>query len=159
MAWARAKPAKTSRNPTPTSQQVGPCGPKHPGNRQLPDKRGRPDAGAHSCGIHANPKLATYCAALWPTFTLPLTLSARPRRRSARPERMMRIGKRSGRSFSRRLGCAVRSSPKARIWRLHYRPPVRRENSAPRFFLILLTQEPRASRHGSRRGPHIRPCS
>ncbi|WP_395662763.1 hypothetical protein, partial [Aestuariivirga sp.] len=43
-------------------------------NRQLYEKRGRPDASAHSCGNLANPKVATFCAALWLTFTLPLTL-------------------------------------------------------------------------------------
>ena len=51
----------------------GTHGPKHPGNRQLCDKRGRPDASAHSRGNRANPKVATFCAAIWLTFTLPLT--------------------------------------------------------------------------------------
>jgi hypothetical protein len=59
--------------PTPTSQVFGPEGSKHPGNRQLRDKRGSPDAAARLCGNLANPKVATFCAALWPTFTLPLT--------------------------------------------------------------------------------------
>jgi hypothetical protein len=70
---AKARPAKTRRKPTPTSQVFGPHGPKHPGNRQLYEKRGRPDAGARSRGNLANPKVATFCAALWLTFTLPLT--------------------------------------------------------------------------------------
>jgi len=35
--------------------------------------RDGPDAGAHSCGNHTNPKVATFCAVLWLTFTLPLT--------------------------------------------------------------------------------------
>ena len=52
---------------------AGPDGPKHPGNRQLPDKRRSPDAGAPSRGNHTNLKVATFCAALWLTFTLPLT--------------------------------------------------------------------------------------
>ena len=43
------------------------------GYRQLRDKRGRPDASARSRGNLANPKVATFCAALWPTFALPLT--------------------------------------------------------------------------------------
>ena len=51
-------------------------GPKHPGNRQLYEKRDRPDAGAPLCGNHTNPKVATFRAALWPTFTLPLTVAA-----------------------------------------------------------------------------------
>ena len=72
-ALARARPAKTTCNPTPTSQIIGPEGPKHPGNRQLYDKRGCPDAGAPLCGNHADTKVATFCAALWLTFTLPLT--------------------------------------------------------------------------------------
>jgi alpha-ketoglutarate-dependent taurine dioxygenase len=73
-ALARARPAKTTCNPTPTSQIIGPEGPKHPGNRQLYDKRGCPDAGAPLCGNHADTKVATFCAALWLTFTLPLTI-------------------------------------------------------------------------------------
>jgi hypothetical protein len=72
-ALARARPAKITCNPTPTSQIIGPEGPKHPGNRQLYDKRGCPDAGAPLCGNHADTKVATFCAALWLTFTLPLT--------------------------------------------------------------------------------------
>ena len=72
-ALARARPAKTTCNPTPTSQIIGPEGPKHPGNRQLFDKRGCPDAGAPLCGNHADTKVATFCAALWLTFALPLT--------------------------------------------------------------------------------------
>jgi hypothetical protein len=50
--------------------------PKHPGNRQLYDKRGRPDAHACLGGNTPNPKAATFCAALWLTFTLPLKQSA-----------------------------------------------------------------------------------
>ncbi|MBW6494344.1 MAG: hypothetical protein K0B16_07270, partial [Burkholderiaceae bacterium] len=42
-------------------------------NRQLYDKRGCPDADARLCGNNPNPKVATFCAALWLTFTLPLT--------------------------------------------------------------------------------------
>ena len=42
-------------------------------NSQLHEKRGRPDAGARLCGNLANPKVATFCAAHWHTFTLPLT--------------------------------------------------------------------------------------
>jgi hypothetical protein len=34
---------------------------------------GCPDAGARLCGNHANPKVATFCSALWLTFALPLT--------------------------------------------------------------------------------------
>jgi hypothetical protein len=73
-ASARARPAKTRRNSTPTSPEFGLEGPKHPGNRQLYEKRGRPDARARLNGNHANPKVATFCAALWLTFTLPLTV-------------------------------------------------------------------------------------
>ena len=53
-------------------------GPKHPGNRQLYEKRSRPDARARLSGNHANPKVATFCAALWLTFTLPLTPGSPP---------------------------------------------------------------------------------
>ncbi|MFT6075390.1 MAG: hypothetical protein ACJAZ1_002319 [Yoonia sp.] len=60
--------------PEPQSAPIGPDGPKHPGNRQLYDKRGRPDAGARLYADYPNPKVATFCAALWLTFTLPLTL-------------------------------------------------------------------------------------
>jgi hypothetical protein len=70
--------------------------------------------------------------------------SARPRPRSECPGHMRRIRKRSGGSFPRQLGCAVRSSPRARTWHPHYRQSVRRENSPPDCFLILLTPEPRA---------------
>lgn len=35
--------------------------------------RGRPDARARLSGNHANPKVATFCAALWLTFTPQLT--------------------------------------------------------------------------------------
>ena len=69
-ALARARPAKTTRNPTPTSQVIGPEGPKHPGNRQLYDKRGCPDTGAPLCGNHADTKVATFCTALSQVVTL-----------------------------------------------------------------------------------------
>ena len=59
--------------PEPQSAPIGPDGPKHPGNRQLYDKRGRPDAGARLYADYPNPKVATFCAAFWLTFTLPLT--------------------------------------------------------------------------------------
>ena len=59
--------------PKPQSAQIGPDGPQHPGNRQLYDKRGRPDAGARLYADYPNPKVATFCAALWSNFTLPLT--------------------------------------------------------------------------------------
>ena len=74
-ATALDKVRRVRQRPKPKSQSapIGPDGPKHPGNRQLCDKRGRPDAGAHSRGDLANPKAATFCAALWLTFTLPLT--------------------------------------------------------------------------------------
>ena len=72
-ALARARRVRTRRNAKPKTQPIGPHGPKHPGNRQLCDKRGRPDASAHSRGNLANPKVATFCAAIWLTFTLPLT--------------------------------------------------------------------------------------
>jgi len=49
------------------------AGPKHPGNRQLCDKRGCPDAGARISRHYTASKVATFCAALWLTFTLPLT--------------------------------------------------------------------------------------
>jgi hypothetical protein len=72
-ALARARRVRTRRNAKPKTQPIGPHGPKHPGNRQLCDKRGRPDAGARLCGNRAHPKVATFYAALWLTFTLPLT--------------------------------------------------------------------------------------
>uniref|UniRef100_UPI001BB1ECD9 IS3 family transposase n=1 Tax=Marivita sp. LZ-15-2 TaxID=2570353 RepID=UPI001BB1ECD9 len=53
--------------------QIGPDGPKHPDNRQLYNKRGCPDAGARLHADYPKPKVATFCAALWLTFTLPLT--------------------------------------------------------------------------------------
>jgi hypothetical protein len=62
------------RHPTPKAQAVAPLGSKHPGNRQFCDKRGRPDAGERLGGNLANPKLATFCAAIWLTFSLLLTL-------------------------------------------------------------------------------------
>ncbi|WP_156205640.1 hypothetical protein [Pseudorhodobacter ferrugineus] len=74
-ATALARARRVRQRPKPKSQlaQIGPDGPKHPGNRQLSDKRGRPDAGARLYADYPNPKVATFCAALWLTFTLPLT--------------------------------------------------------------------------------------
>src|SRR6056297_1856017 len=72
-ALARARRVRQRPRPKPQSAQIGPDGPKHPGNRQLYDKRGRPDAGARLYAGYPNPKVATFCAALWPTFALPLT--------------------------------------------------------------------------------------
>ena len=74
-ATALDKVRRVRQPPKPKSQsaQIGPDGPKHPGNRQLYDKRGRPDAGARLYSDYPNPKVATFCAALWLTFTLPLT--------------------------------------------------------------------------------------
>lgn len=74
-ATALDKVRRVRQRPKPKSQsaQIGPDGPKHPGNRQLYDKRGRPDAGARLYADYPNPKVATFCAALWLTFTLPLT--------------------------------------------------------------------------------------
>ena len=76
-ATALDKVRRVRQRPKPKSQsaQIGPDGPKHPGNRQLYDKRGRPDAGARLYADYPNPKVATFCAALWLTFTLPLTQS------------------------------------------------------------------------------------
>ena len=76
-ATALDKVRRVRQRPKPKSQsaQIGPDGPKHPGNRQLYDKRGRPDAGARLYADYPNPKVATFCAALWLTFTLPLTTS------------------------------------------------------------------------------------
>jgi hypothetical protein len=75
-ATALEKARRVRQRPKPKSQsaQIGPDGPKHPGNRQLYDKRGRPDAGARLYTDYPNPKVATFCAALWLTFTLPLTI-------------------------------------------------------------------------------------
>jgi hypothetical protein len=70
--------------PKSQSAQIGPDGPKNPGNRQLYDKRGRPDAGARLYADYPNPKVATFCAALWLTFTLPLTPGTYPERASCR---------------------------------------------------------------------------
>ena len=74
-ATALDKVRRVRQRPKPKSQsaQIGPDGPKHPGNRQLYDKRGCPDAGARLYADYPNPKVATFCAALWLTFTLPLT--------------------------------------------------------------------------------------
>jgi hypothetical protein len=74
-ATALDKVRRVRQRPKPKSQsaQIGPDGPKNPGNRQLYDKRGRPDAGARLYADYPNPKVATFCAALWLTFTLPLT--------------------------------------------------------------------------------------
>ena len=76
-ALARARRVRQHPKPKPQSAQIGPDGPQHPGNRQLYDKRGRPDAGARLYADYPNPKVATFCAALWLTFTLPLTAVAR----------------------------------------------------------------------------------
>jgi hypothetical protein len=78
-ATALDKVRRVRQRPKPKSQsaQIGPNGPKHPGNRQLYDKRGRPDAGARLYADYPNPKVATFCAALWSNFTLPLTVSTR----------------------------------------------------------------------------------
>ena len=74
-ATALDKVRRVRQRPKPKSQsaQIGPDGPKHPGNRQLYDKRGSPDAGARLYADYPNPKVATFCAALWLTFTLLLT--------------------------------------------------------------------------------------
>jgi len=70
-------PPKTRLKP-PTNPTSWPSRAKAPGNLQRSvTKRGRPDAGAHSRGISTNPKWQRFCAALWLTFTLPLTLSNR----------------------------------------------------------------------------------
>ena len=73
-ALDKARRGRKCPKPKPQSAQIGPDGPKHPGNRQLYDKRGRPDAGARLYADYPNPKVATFCAALWLTFTLPLTV-------------------------------------------------------------------------------------
>ncbi len=85
-ATALDKVRRVRQRPKPKSQSapIGPDGPKHPGNRQLYDKRGRPDAGARLYADYPNPKVATFCTALWLTFTLPLT--ARHHRKRALPE-------------------------------------------------------------------------
>lgn len=75
-ALARARRVRHPQKPKPQSAQIGPDGPTHPGNRQLYDKRGRPDAGARLPADYLNLKVATFCAALWPTFTLPLSGSS-----------------------------------------------------------------------------------
>ena len=74
-ATALDKVRRVRQRPKPKSQsaQIGPDGPKHPGNRQLYDKRGCPDASARLYADYPNPKVATFCTALWLTFTLPLT--------------------------------------------------------------------------------------
>jgi len=73
-ALARARRVRQRPKPKSRSASIGPDGPKHPGDRQLYDKRGRPDAGAWLLADYPKPKVATFCAALWLTFTLPLTL-------------------------------------------------------------------------------------
>lgn len=79
-ALARARRVRQYPKPEPQSAQIGPDGPKHPGNRQLYNllynKRGCPDAGARLHADYPKPKVATFCAALWLTFTLPLTFGA-----------------------------------------------------------------------------------
>jgi hypothetical protein len=77
-ALARARRVKQRPKPKPQSAQIGPDGPKHPDNRQLYNKRGCPDAGARLHADYPKPKVATFCAALWLTFTLPLTLVEEP---------------------------------------------------------------------------------
>jgi putative transposase len=74
-ATALDKARRVRQHPKPKSRSasIGPDGPKHPGDRQLYDKRGRPDAGARLRADYPKHKVATFCAALWPTFTLPLT--------------------------------------------------------------------------------------
>jgi len=69
----KARGVRQRPKPKSRSASIGPDGPKHPGNRQLYDKRGRPDAGAWLLADYPKPKVATFCAALWLTFTLPLT--------------------------------------------------------------------------------------
>jgi hypothetical protein len=75
-ATALDKARRVRQHPKPKSRSasIGPDGPKHPGDRQLYDKRGRPDAGARLRADYPKHKVATFCAALWPTFTLPLTI-------------------------------------------------------------------------------------
>jgi hypothetical protein len=82
-ATALDKVRRVRQRPKPKSQsaQIGPDGPKHSGNRQLYDKRGRPDAGARLYADYPNSKVATFCAALWLTLTLPLTSKATFRRK------------------------------------------------------------------------------
>ena len=77
-ALARARRVKQRPKPKPQSAQIGPDGPKHPDNRQLYNKRGCPDAGARLHADYPKPKVATFCAALWLTFTLPLTMAIYP---------------------------------------------------------------------------------
>ncbi len=72
-ALDKARRGRQLSKPKPQSAPIGPAGPKHPGNRQLYDKRGRPDAGAWLHPHHAALKVATFCAALWSNFALPLT--------------------------------------------------------------------------------------
>lgn len=89
-ALVRARRVRHHPKPKPQSAQIGPDGPQHPGNRQLYDKRGRPDAGLRLHPHHATFNVATFCAALWSNFTLPLTgplttlRDARPETRFAR---------------------------------------------------------------------------
>jgi hypothetical protein len=75
-ALARARRVKQRPKPKPQSAQIGPDGPKHPDNRPLYNKRGCPDAGARLHADYPKPKVATFCAALWLTFTLPLTVAS-----------------------------------------------------------------------------------
>jgi hypothetical protein len=79
-ALDKARRVRKRTKPKPQSAQIGPDGPKHPGGRQLYDKRGRPDAGARLDADYTNPKVATFCAALWLTFTRPLTRFTFPSR-------------------------------------------------------------------------------
>ena len=72
-ALDKARRVRQHPNPKSRSAQIGPDERQHPGNRQLYDKRGCPDAGARLETDYPNPKVATFYAALWLTFTLPLT--------------------------------------------------------------------------------------
>lgn len=106
-ALARARRVKQRPKPKPQSAQIGPDGPKHPDNRQLYNKRGCPDAGARLHADYPKPKVATFCAALWLTFTLPLTqkLSSRQGDVSNQVQPVMLV--RSGRPEDRPPVCLV----------------------------------------------------
>lgn len=74
----------------------------HPANRQLCDKRGCPDAGARLCGNPDHTKVATFCAALWSTFTLPLTVeTARDYARAAASENTLKAYAKDWAHFAR----------------------------------------------------------
>lgn len=89
-ALARARRVKQRPKPKPQSAQIGPDGPKHPDNRQLYNKRGCPDAGARLHADYPKPKVATFCDALWLTFTLPLTHFRLPDSRIDEPDWSLR---------------------------------------------------------------------